>query len=223
VLAAKGGHNDEMHNHNDAGSFIIHAGREDLIADPGAGHYTLGYFGPMRYEHFAASSLGHSVPVPNGQLQQAGRQFAARLLEHSAGEEADVLRLDLRAAYPAEARLELLERRIALHRHAGLPGGGWVELEDRFAFQGGPGSFESALITFGQAAVEEEGSVLIRGERAGLRVRCTTGNAGVRVEHYPAVDLAEGRRDACRVVFFLPEPCRSGCLRIEMAPAIAEI
>lgn len=125
VLAAKGGHNDEMHNHNDVGSFIVQVAQEALIADPGSGHYTLDYFSSRRYEHLAASSLGHSVPVPNGQIQQPGRAFAARVLEHSVGMVADVLRLDLGGAYPPEARLASLERRLALHRPAIPPGWSW--------------------------------------------------------------------------------------------------
>ena len=37
VLAAKAGHNAENHNHNDVGSFIVHAGGENLLTDPARG------------------------------------------------------------------------------------------------------------------------------------------------------------------------------------------
>lgn len=37
AFAAKGGHNDEPHNHNDLGHFVLTAGGEQLLADLGAG------------------------------------------------------------------------------------------------------------------------------------------------------------------------------------------
>ena len=218
VLAAKGGHNDEMHNHNDLGTFIVQVNQEAVIADIGCGQYTLQYFGEERYDLLVTSSKGHPVPVPNGQFQPAGRQFAARVLEHSWDEDQDVLRLDLSAAYPPEANLKTLERRLALHRQsspeAGCPSA-WVELEDRFAFQDGPGTFESALTTFGQVEVGA-GLVLLQGERGSLQVRYPAESAGVRVEVYPAVAFSDGPRDVNRVVFFLLEPRQQGEIRLEI-------
>jgi len=216
VLAAKGGHNDEMHNQNDVGSFIVQVRQEALIADPGAGHYTRQYFGEERYEHFAASALGHSVPVPNGQIQQAGRAYAARLLEHRAGEDQDMLRLELSGAYPAEADLASLERRLALHRvRAG--GEEWVELEDRYEFNQAPGNFESALITFARVEVER-GAVVLAGERGRLRIGYPVDAAGVRVETISQVDLDDGPVDIRRVVVYTLTPQQSGSLRLVIKP-----
>ena len=64
VLAAKGGHNQEMHNQNDVGNFVVHVNGETLIPDVGRGRYTRAYFGPQRYSFFVNSSRGHSVPRP---------------------------------------------------------------------------------------------------------------------------------------------------------------
>ncbi len=44
ILAAKGGHNAENHNHNDGGSFLIHYRQEALIAELGAPTYTRQFF-----------------------------------------------------------------------------------------------------------------------------------------------------------------------------------
>ncbi len=65
----KGGHNAEMHNHNDVGAIIVQVGEEPLVADPGIGRYTSGYFGRERYTLFTCSSMGHSVPMVNGLAQ----------------------------------------------------------------------------------------------------------------------------------------------------------
>ncbi len=76
-MAVKGGHNAEPHNHNDVGSFLYVVGGEQLVTDLGAGEYTKEYFGDGRYEILCNSSMGHSVPLPNGKLQQSGEWHRA--------------------------------------------------------------------------------------------------------------------------------------------------
>lgn len=76
-VAVKGGHNDEPHNHNDIAGFLYLSGEEFLLTDLGAGEYTKEYFSSGRYEILCNSALGHSVPVVNGTLQKAGRQYAS--------------------------------------------------------------------------------------------------------------------------------------------------
>ena len=78
-FAAKGGHNNEPHNHNDAGSFIFAKNRRQVLTDPGRSQYCRDYFDETtRYGFLHTSSKGHSVPIVNGQYQQPGRAFAAR-------------------------------------------------------------------------------------------------------------------------------------------------
>lgn len=100
TFAAKGGHNDEPHNHNDLGHFTLSADGEELLADLGAGSYSHGYFGPDRYTaHLHPSARAHSVPVVDGVAQEAGRHAEAVVLAARADESGSVLRLDLAAAY----------------------------------------------------------------------------------------------------------------------------
>lgn len=74
----KGGGNDEPHNHNDAGSFIIADSENELIADIGCGEYTRQYFNDdTRYDYLCASSLGHNVPIVDGRPQMRGSGFGA--------------------------------------------------------------------------------------------------------------------------------------------------
>jgi hypothetical protein len=214
VVAAKGGHNAEMHNQNDVGNIIVQVNGESLIVDVGRGRYTKAYFGPDRYDHFVNASLGHSVPLPNGCLQKAGRNYAAGLLDHQAGETQDSLILELKQAYPAEANLASLRRRVTLHRD---PPRGWVELVDEVAFTGGPAPFETALITFAKVEVGTDGIVL-QGQQGKLRVSFDPEQVEVRVDLYPEVDLAIGPTDVRRVVFTFKEPLQKGTLRLEMAP-----
>jgi hypothetical protein len=103
AFATKGGHNQEHHNHNDLGHFIIHIGGEDLLCDLGSGVYQKGYHGADRYRFIQCSSLGHSVPVINGKEQKPGSDHYATLLQCDSSEDGRVLyAMDLTRAYAVE-------------------------------------------------------------------------------------------------------------------------
>ena len=65
----KGGHNAEMHNHNDVGSYTVVIGDQPVLADPGTEIYTKRTFTEHRYDSPVLNSYGHPVPVIGGQLQ----------------------------------------------------------------------------------------------------------------------------------------------------------
>lgn len=73
-LGCKAGHNNEQHNHNDVGSFLISKGEGITFCDPGVGQYTAQYFSATRYELMLCSSRGHSVPIINGCYQVTGER-----------------------------------------------------------------------------------------------------------------------------------------------------
>ena len=95
-FAAKAGHNKELHNHNDVGSFIFAKNGRQLLVDTGAGRYTRQYFSSERYGIFEPSSRSHSVPVVNGEYQMVGEEYSAYNVEYSAG----VFSMDIAGAYP---------------------------------------------------------------------------------------------------------------------------
>ena len=214
-LAAKGGHNDEMHNQNDVGSFMVVVGGEVVLTDPGRGRYSKAYFGPERYSNLMASSRGHSVPVVNGYEQAEGAARAAKVLHHAHGAEADRLELDMTAAYPAEAGLRSLTRSLVLDRAAPA---GRVLLEDSFEFEAAEGRFESVLVTPLPARLEN-GVVHIGAGTTGLRVSydrtalevAFDRHEGVEKQYQPAVDLT-------RVVFTPSQQLRRGQVALEISP-----
>lgn len=226
VLVAKGGHNGEMHNQNDLGSIIVHLGGESLIADPGRGRFSREYFGAGRYDLLVNQSLGHSCPVPNGQMQgplshvrhgdrRIDAGYHARLLEHRADETQDLLKLELTQAWDEEADLESLVRTVALRRDCPA---GRIELLDEVRFADGPGMLESVLITFGDVE-EGEGQVIIRGEKAALRVNYDDELLEQRTELVPQVPLFVEHRDLRRVIFAFREARPAGSIRLDIAPA----
>lgn len=73
-FACKAGHNNEQHNHNDVGSFLISKNGKVTFCDPGSGEYTRQYFSNERYDIIACSSRGHSVPIINGEYQVTGNK-----------------------------------------------------------------------------------------------------------------------------------------------------
>ena len=95
-FAAKGGHNDEPHNHNDLGHFILATAHGQVLCDLGAGVYNKAYFIPdTRYDVIHTNSLGHSVPIIEGHQQVAGREHCAVVFEHGQ----DTFSLELAKAY----------------------------------------------------------------------------------------------------------------------------
>ena len=116
--------------------------------------------------------------------------------------------------YPPAADLASLRRTLTLQR---TPPHGVVSLEDIVRFARAPGSFESVLITFGDAHVGD-GVVTLRGERGSLAVSYDASVVGVRVERTPDVDLAEGPTAITRVIFAASDPAQELAVRLHLEP-----
>jgi hypothetical protein len=102
-LAAKGGHNNESHNHNDIGNFIVYSDGRPVLVDAGVDDYTRKTFRDSRYEIWTMRSGYHSLPTINGILQKEGEKYSASEVEYSQKEDGATLRLDISRAYPTEA------------------------------------------------------------------------------------------------------------------------
>ena len=107
-VAMKGGHNNESHNHNDVGSFIVYADNEPLLIDPGVGEYTSKTFSDERYTIWTMQSSYHNLPQINGTDQKDGGEYAAKVVNHQDGS----LTLDIAGAYPPEADIKSWKRTV---------------------------------------------------------------------------------------------------------------
>lgn len=71
LVAVKGGHNAESHNHNDVGSFVVAVDGVPRVIDLGVGTYTRQTFSEDRYQIFTMQSDYHNLPRINGFLAAA--------------------------------------------------------------------------------------------------------------------------------------------------------
>lgn len=180
VFAAKGGHNSELHNHNDCGSFVLYVGGAAMATEIGAPEYTRQLFGPERYTFLATGSFGHSVPVVNGSVQGSGRQYAARVLSHALFPDQAKLALDLTDAYPAEAGCISCRRTLTFDKQALT-----LDIKDVFVLREAR-LLETALITDAEAALQSDGTaILIKdGQQARLRPGAGTRIASIQTHGY---------------------------------------
>lgn len=108
--AIKGGCNDESHNHNDIGTFIVYRDGEPCVVDMGNMLYTAKTFSSERYTLANTRSMNHNLPLIGDVEQEEGAQYRAQVIQ------ADEIgaKLDLTGAYPAKAGASLIQRSFAL-------------------------------------------------------------------------------------------------------------
>lgn len=99
-LAVKAGDNNDNHNHNDTGSFILYKNGRPVFVDIGVESYTQKTFSPQRYEIWTMQSGYHNLPTLDGCDQEAGA--ACRALNVTTLSEGDTtqISMELAAAYP---------------------------------------------------------------------------------------------------------------------------
>ncbi len=164
LLVAKAGHNDEPHNHNDVGSFVVSAEGTIYLCDPGSGVYNLAYFDKRRYESIFTRSMGHSVPRFEGKEQQPGAQYRGEMTQPAP----KTLEVRFEKAYPVDT-LESLKRVFSMNND------GTLTLVDSFAFRSDGLEVEEGFMTWQKVKVKgdtariesKSGTLLLRAESGG--------------------------------------------------------
>lgn len=167
--AIKGGNNGESHNHNDVGNVIVFFGNRPLLVDPGCGVYTKDTFdSEKRYTIWTMRSPWHTLPLVNGCEQVYGPNYAAEWFSARGTES----RVSFAAAYPAEARLTALERRVTAECG--------ITFEDTFVFQTEENTVTEYMMT--PLEVRVEGNRAVLGEEFYLAADTTCSVTVERVE-----------------------------------------
>jgi hypothetical protein len=93
VLALKIGSTCDPHGHADVGNFIIHTHGETAVCELGIGRY-----GDPRSAHFI-ESIGHNVPLFDGQTQRRDQPRPGRVEQVRLGREQDYVCAEIAPAY----------------------------------------------------------------------------------------------------------------------------
>ena len=144
AFVAKGGCNEESHNHNDLGSFFIVTENGQQLLDYGAGMYNKNYFRiPARYEeNLVCCSRGHNIPVINGVVQQHGGRFKATSTQHSDGK----FFVNLDNAYP-ECGMKTFVREYTVTDNG-------VTFVDKMTFDGNSNTVDEHFISSAEPIIE---------------------------------------------------------------------
>ncbi len=200
--ALKGGHNNEHHNHNDLGSFVVALKEKALIVDPGAEVYTARTFSSRRYESSALKSFGHSVPVVAGKLQRTGAEAKAVVVGTNFTESHDRVIFDLSSAYDVPT-LRKLERTLDYSRAGRCA----LTVTDRVEFSS-PERFETALVTFSEWRETSPGVLTIQDGAVALNVKITVSGSGFRITSERIDENMTAKKQPVRIGIVLEKPVR---------------
>ena len=213
AVALKGGHNNEHHNHNDVGSFVVVSGDRPLLLDPGGEVYTARTFSSRRYESNVLNSFGHPVPLVAGKLQRTGRQALGRVVHEDFSEDNDTLVLDISSAYDVP-ELEKLHRKFVYSRQ----GSGSLTVTDEVIFSE-PCDFGTALITFDKWQQLSGSSLMIRDQDKALRVDIEVTGADFKIQPETIEEDLSGRRLPTRLGINLTKPLLRAVVCLTIRPA----
>lgn len=115
-FAAKGGYNNESHNHNDAGSFSLYLNSSPVFIDAGVGTYQRQTFSSERYSIWTMQSNYHNIPMINGVPQAFGSNYKA--VNTTFNPRSKTFSTDISPAYPAEAHVKKWTRQYTLGEKA---------------------------------------------------------------------------------------------------------
>lgn len=207
-FAAKGGNNDENHNHNDIGHFLCVFHGEMLLTDLGAGEYTKDYFSDKRYEILCNRSVGHSVPIINGEEQRAGAEYSADSFVWD--QQTNTLTISFAGSYPKGSIGKLVRQIRMCDRHPinieetesqkKLQQEMQIEVQDFFTASEHTKSIMENLITEYEPVVQN-GTVWIRGQHGQCRIQIRNGKDDIRIIPCKHSDHAGNRQTVYRIVW----------------------
>lgn len=154
-MAVKGGHNDESHNHNDIGNYVVFYDGLPLIIDVGSGTYTAKTFSGHRYDIWYNCSNYHNCPTINGITQSPGSQYKASDVVSKINKSYSEMKLNIACSYKSESNLKKWNRKVCLNR------GKNVKVTDEYIL-GAPGFVINHIMTCWPVEIQSDGTVLIQ-------------------------------------------------------------
>lgn len=150
-VAARGGFNDESHNHNDIGSVNLYYDNLPVLIDAGVGTYTRQTFSGERYSIWTMQSQYHNVPVINGFAQEYGEKYRASECVSTPKS----FSVNIAGAYPAEAKVQKWVRSYTLK-------GATVKVTDKFSLSEALAPNTLNFLTWGDVDTSVPGIITVK-------------------------------------------------------------
>jgi hypothetical protein len=163
-MVAKGGHNEESHNHNDVGNCIVHFNNKPILIDAGKLYYTKYSFGDKRYTYWPTRSNYHNVPTINGVEQHVGKEYAAKSVVFGSSDKQLQFSLDIAKAYPAEAKVDFWNRTYTLNRGKSLV------IQDKYKLSEVKGENCLNFLTCCKASIIKPGVVQLKTDSVSIEI-----------------------------------------------------
>ena len=179
-FAAKGGYNQESHNHNDMGTFLLYLDQIPMIIDAGVGTYTRQTFSSERYSIWTMQSNYHNLPMINGVAQSFGGNFRSKNVHFDAKK--STFSLDLTNAYPEAATVDKWQRSYRLETNGGLI------IEDDFKLGKTTAANQINFLTWGKPDISQPGMVIIQKEGKAIKLMYDASLFDAVVETIPLTD-----------------------------------
>lgn len=151
-FATKGGFNNESHNHNDVGTFILAFNNMPVMIDAGVGTYTRKTFSSERYTIWTMQSDYHNLPMINGVPQRFGSQYKSS--DARADRRKQTFSANIATAYPAEAEVEKWVRAYRLGKNK-------LTVTDDFVLKAAKAPNKVNFMTWGDVDISAKGVVKI--------------------------------------------------------------
>ena len=175
-FSAKGGYNEESHNHNDVGTCILFYNGLPVLVDVGVGTYTRETFSSGRYSLWTMQSGYHNLPVINGVDQKDGKQYVARNPYFKSNARTVNFSVDITNAYPPEAKVKTWRRGYTLQR------GKSFTISDQYTLSENNGKNAIHFMTSCQATIVKPGLIRLEGEGFALEMSYNPTAVNARTE-----------------------------------------
>lgn len=162
-FGAKGGHNNESHNHNDVGNFVLYTNGKPAIIDVGVGTYTKQTFSKDRHKLWFMQSQWHNCPTINGVQQKNGAIYKAEEVKYYKNGEEDIFSLNIASAYPEEAKVKSWNREFSFSAKKGS-----LVLKEKYSLDDFMKPFEVHFMTSMLVKQAKKGSLKIYNGDDGL-------------------------------------------------------
>jgi hypothetical protein len=178
-FAAKGGYNNESHNHNDVGTFSLYVNEVPVFVDAGVGTYTKQTFSHERYSIWTMQSDYHNLPMINGAPQEFGSKYSARDVAFDPKKKR--FALDIAGAYGSEAAIKTWRRSYTLSDHR-------LVIDDAFELDQVKATQQVNFLTWAQPALNKPGEVRLEKEGQKIIMQYDASLFEAAVETIPQTD-----------------------------------